>query len=60
MAVHEALQQLAAAFDARKGEIVELHFFGGLSSEETADAMGVSGHSRRELASGEGVAARRT
>ena len=31
-----------AAFDARKSAIVELHFFGGLSYEETAEAVGVS------------------
>ncbi len=41
LALHESLEQLSA-FDARKGEIVELHFFGGLSYDETADAMGVS------------------
>jgi RNA polymerase sigma factor (TIGR02999 family) len=39
--LHEALERLAA-FDARKSAIVELHFFGGLSYEETAEAVGVS------------------
>jgi RNA polymerase sigma factor (TIGR02999 family) len=31
-----------AAFDARKHDIVELHFFGGLSYDETAEALGIS------------------
>ena len=31
-----------ASFDARKSRIVELRFFGGLSIEETAEAIGVS------------------
>ena len=39
--LHDALERLAA-FDARKSAIVELHFFGGLSYDETAEAMGVS------------------
>jgi RNA polymerase sigma-70 factor, ECF subfamily len=37
----EALQALAA-IDERKGQVVELKFFGGLSLEETAAALGVS------------------
>lgn len=41
VAVHEALEELTK-FDARKGQIVELRFFGGLSIEETADVLGVS------------------
>ena len=41
VAVHEALEELAR-FDARKGQIVELRFFGGLSIEETAEILGVS------------------
>lgn len=41
VAVHEALEELAK-FDARKGQIVELRFFGGLSIEETAEVLGVS------------------
>lgn len=36
-----ALSELAAA-DARKARVVELRFFGGLSVEETAEALGVS------------------
>ena len=39
--VHEALERLTE-FDSRKGQIVELRFFGGLSIEETADVLGVS------------------
>ena len=39
--VHEALERLAA-FDARKSQIVELRFFGGLSIEEAAEVLGVS------------------
>ena len=41
VAVHEALEELTK-FDARKGQIVELRFFGGLSIEETAEILGVS------------------
>jgi RNA polymerase sigma factor (TIGR02999 family) len=37
----EALQALAAT-DARKGRVVELRFFGGLSAEETAQVLEVS------------------
>jgi RNA polymerase sigma factor (TIGR02999 family) len=37
----EALQALSAA-DARKGRVVELRFFGGLSAEETAQVLEVS------------------
>jgi RNA polymerase sigma factor (TIGR02999 family) len=37
----EALQALAAT-DARKGRVVELRFFGGLSAEETAEVLEVS------------------
>ena len=39
--VHEALERLAG-FDARKSQIVELRFFGGLSIDETAEVLGVS------------------
>jgi len=41
VAVHEALEQLAK-FDQRKGQVVELRFFGGLSIDETAQVLGVS------------------
>lgn len=41
LAVDEALKELAAV-DARKSAVVELRFFGGLTVEETAAALGVS------------------
>ena len=41
VAVHEALKDLAA-FDERKARVVELRYFGGLSVEETAEALHVS------------------
>jgi RNA polymerase sigma factor (TIGR02999 family) len=41
VAIDHALEELAAE-DARKARVVELRFFGGLSVEETADALGVS------------------
>jgi len=41
LAVDAALQMLALE-DARKARVVELRFFGGLSIEETAEALGVS------------------
>jgi RNA polymerase sigma-70 factor, ECF subfamily len=41
VAVDEALQELAK-LDARKARVVELRFFGGLSLEETAEALQVS------------------
>ena len=41
LAVDEALKELAA-LDARKSEVVELRFFGGLTVEETAAALRVS------------------
>jgi RNA polymerase sigma factor (sigma-70 family) len=37
----EALDSLTA-LDSRKGKVVELRFFGGLSLDETAEALGVS------------------
>ena len=39
--LHDALERLAS-FDVRKAEIVELHFFGGLTYDETATALGLS------------------
>lgn len=39
--LHDALERLSA-FDPRKAEIVELHFFGGLTYDETAAAVGIS------------------
>jgi RNA polymerase sigma factor (TIGR02999 family) len=41
VAVDRALERLAAR-DQRKARVVELRFFGGLSMEETAEALGVS------------------
>jgi RNA polymerase sigma factor (TIGR02999 family) len=42
LALDEALERLTT-FDARQGRIVELHFFGGLTVEEIAFVLGVSG-----------------
>jgi RNA polymerase sigma-70 factor, ECF subfamily len=41
VALHDALDGLTAV-DARKGQVVELRYFGGLSVEETAEVLGVS------------------
>ena len=41
VALDDALNALAA-FDARKAQVVEMRFFGGLSVEETAEALHVS------------------
>ena len=41
VALHDALDALAAV-DARKAQVVELRYFGGLTVEETADVIGVS------------------
>ena len=41
LAVDEALERLTN-LDARKGRLVELRFFGGLTEEETAEVLGVS------------------
>lgn len=41
LAVDMALERLASE-DPRKAQVVELRFFGGLSVEETAEALGVS------------------
>jgi RNA polymerase sigma-70 factor, ECF subfamily len=40
-ALDDALNALAQ-FDARKAKVIELRFFGGLSVEETADALRIS------------------
>ncbi|CAN5858950.1 sigma-70 family RNA polymerase sigma factor [soil metagenome] len=42
VALDEALNELAT-FDKRKAKIVELKFFGGLSVEETAEVLKISG-----------------
>ena len=39
--LHDVLEKLTA-IDERKGRVVELRFFGGLSIEETAEALGVA------------------
>jgi RNA polymerase sigma factor (sigma-70 family) len=41
LALHEALDQLGQA-DARKADVVQLRYFGGLTVEETAEVLGVS------------------
>lgn len=41
VAIDDALSELAA-LDPRKGQVVELRFFGGLSVEETAEVLKVS------------------
>lgn len=41
LALDEALEALTA-IDPRKGQVVEMRYFGGLSIEETAEALGVS------------------
>lgn len=41
IALDDALEKLAS-IDPRKGKVVELRFFGGLSVEETAEALRVS------------------
>lgn len=67
----EALQSLAA-IDARKGRVVELRFFGGLTAEETAAVLDVSAKTvlrdwefarawlRREMSRGDSGACRST
>ena len=40
-ALDDAMQALAL-LDARKSQVVEMRFFGGLTVQETADALGVS------------------
>lgn len=41
LGLHDALNELAT-IDERKSKIVELKFFGGLTTEETAEVLGVS------------------
>ncbi len=41
LALDDALASLSE-FDPRKGRVVELRYFGGLSVEETADVLGIS------------------
>lgn len=41
VAVHEALERLAA-LDPEQARLVELRYFGGLTIQETAAALGIS------------------
>ncbi len=41
LALHAALQKLEA-LDPKRSRVVELRFFGGLTLDETADALGIS------------------
>ena len=41
LAVHDALERLAQ-HDARKAEVVRLHYFAGLTLEEAAEVLGIS------------------
>jgi RNA polymerase sigma factor (TIGR02999 family) len=41
LALHEALDEMAS-FDPRQRDLVELRFFGGLTIDEAAEALGVS------------------
>jgi RNA polymerase sigma factor (TIGR02999 family) len=41
VALHEALERLQA-IDERKSKVIEMRYFGGLSIEETAEALGIS------------------
>ena len=57
MALDEALNRLGK-IDEQQARIVELRYFGGLSLEETAEALKVSPHDRRHrLGDGKGLAA---
>jgi RNA polymerase sigma factor (TIGR02999 family) len=40
--LHEALERLEQ-LDRRKGRVVELKYFGGLTNDEIADVLGISG-----------------
>ena len=41
LALHEALEALERQ-DARKAQVIEAHIFGGLTYQETAEALGIS------------------
>jgi DNA-directed RNA polymerase specialized sigma24 family protein len=41
LALDEALNELVV-HDARKAQVVELHYFGGLTYDEIAEAVGIS------------------
>jgi RNA polymerase sigma factor (TIGR02999 family) len=42
LVLHEALERLEQ-LDRRKGRVVELKYFGGLTNDEIADVLGISG-----------------
>jgi RNA polymerase sigma factor (TIGR02999 family) len=42
LAALDAALTALAAFDSRKAKVVELRFFGGMTEEETAEALGIS------------------
>lgn len=51
--LHDALNRLAEIYP-RRAQVIELRYFGGLSAEETAEALGISGETaRREARMGE-------
>lgn len=51
--LHEGLNRLAELYP-RRAQVIELRYFGGLSAEETAEALGVSTETaRREARMGE-------
>jgi RNA polymerase sigma factor (TIGR02999 family) len=53
LAIDEALARLAA-FDARKAQVIELRYFGGLERQEIADALGLTlATVKRDLTLGE-------
>ncbi len=59
LALDEALKSLAA-LDPRKGQIIELRFFGGLTTQEIAEVLGrLRLDSRTRMAAGQGLAATR-
>jgi DNA-directed RNA polymerase specialized sigma24 family protein len=59
VALDEALTALASV-DARKSQVVEMRFFGGLSIDETAEALQVSRDTvKARLENGEALAAAR-
>ena len=56
MSLDDAMNTLAQ-FDARKAQVVEMRFFGGLSVEETAEVLkSFFGHGHARLEHGQGVA----
>jgi RNA polymerase sigma factor (TIGR02999 family) len=60
LALDEALQRFAQ-LDARKSQVVELRYFGGLSIAETADVLGISPATvKRDWEVSQGLAAPRT